>query len=131
MNKFLKVNIVPSRSPSFLSSQISSCPRLYSNSTCCPGLELNLSNSRDPHTKHSFSPQPDYTEYLITLNDQLKTFGQSNPLKTRLSNKKVGMNSKKDNYKGPVWLGYSSTAEPHLWFKHCFFTPPVSSGKGP
>ena len=42
--------------------------------------------SRDPRTKPSFSPQPDHTNYLITINYQLKAFSLLNTLKTCFSN---------------------------------------------
>ena len=90
------------------------------NNTTFAFLPYVPAYSRYP-TKSSFSPQPDHTNYLVTINNQLKTFGKSKSLKTCFSNKKVDMNSKKDNYKGPDWQGYSSTAESHLSFENCFF----------
>ena len=82
--------------------------------------------NRGPHTKPPFSLQQDKTNCLFTIYDQHKAFALLNPLKTCFSNKKVDMNSKKDGHKGPDWLGYSSTAAPHLRFQHCFsYTPSV------
>ena len=64
-----------------------------------------------------FTPSLDYTIYLVRVNDRLKILANANPIKTAFSNKSVGYNSGKNNYKPTSWQGFGSTAEPHLQFK--------------
>ena len=81
--------------------------------------------------KPSSSPQQDYTNYLITINDQLKAFGLLNPLKTCFSNKKLVWIQRKMFIKAQTGSG---TAQLRLltWGSNiALLTPPVSSGRDP
>ena len=75
--------------------------------------------SCDPRMKPVFDPQPDYTQYLVKLNDKIKFFADANPLQACFDHKRVGYNSKLNLYKGSHWLNYSSTAEPNFRFHSC------------
>ena len=76
--------------------------------------------SKDPKTKIPTLPSPNHTDYLVTLNNRLQVLASANPIKQAFSNKVVGYNHDKDNYKPSSWQGYNSTAPPHLRFSCCF-----------
>ena len=76
--------------------------------------------SCDPNVK------PTYTDYIVNIIDQFKTFGSLNPLGSCFSDKRVGMSANQKKYKGRDWQGFSSTAELNLRLNKCFtHTPSV------
>ena len=79
-----------------------------------------LAYSKDPRTKNTFIPEPDNTDYLVKLYNQIKMFALRNPLKVCFNQRKIGYNAKADRYKGSDWLNYRSTVDSHLSFKFCF-----------
>ena len=59
--------------------------------------------SKDPKCKTLTSPNPDLTEFLIAVNNKIKELASTNPIKQAFSNKSVGYNSGKTNYKATSW----------------------------
>ena len=47
--------------------------------------------SKDPKAiKDSFTPEPDQTPYIFSVNDKIKAFAQLNPIKICFNHKNVG-----------------------------------------
>ena len=69
--------------------------------------------SHDPNVRPTFLPFPDHTDYLVKIKDKLKIFGSNNALPSCFSNKRVGMNAKRNNYKGQDWQGFTSMTDPN------------------
>ena len=84
--------------------------------------------SRDLNVKPTYFPGPDLSDYIVSLNNQIKIFGQLNSLGTCFSNRCVDLSSNRKNVKGQDWQGFSSTAKPNLIFKYCYtYTQNVDS----
>ena len=75
--------------------------------------------SKDPKCKLPTLPYPNHTDYLVMLNEQQRVLASANLIKQAFSNKVVGYNYEKNNYKSSSWQGYNSTAPPHLRFSCC------------
>ena len=75
--------------------------------------------SKDPKTKLHIEPAQNHTNFLVSLNNFLQILAGANPIRQAFSNKLVGYNHERDNYKPTSWLGYNSTAPPHLRFSCC------------
>ena len=76
--------------------------------------------SKDPKCKTPTSPNPDLTDFLIAVNNKIQELASANPIKQAFSNKSVGYNSGKTNYKATSWRGYKSNAPEALRFACCY-----------
>ena len=76
--------------------------------------------SKDPKCKFPTLPNPDHTDYLVTLNNRIQTLATANPIRQAFSNKVVGYNHDKTNYKPSSWQGFNSIAPTELRFSCCF-----------
>ncbi len=52
-------------------------------------------HSRDPQVKPTYYPTPDFSAYLTILNNQIKHFGDINPIGKCFSNKRFCLSSNK------------------------------------
>ena len=75
--------------------------------------------SKDPKTKARNVPQVDYTQFLVSLNNFFQILASANTIQQAFSNELVGYNHERNNYKPTSWVGYNSTAPPHLRFSCC------------
>ena len=73
-----------------------------------------------PKCQTKTSPNPDLTDYLMTINHRIKDLATGNPIGQDFANKSVGYNHSKSNYKSTSWLGYNSVAPEPLRFAACY-----------
>ena len=77
--------------------------------------------SKDPKCKANTVPTTDHTNYLVIVNNRIQALATGNPIGQAFSNKTVGYNHNKTNYKPSSWRGYSTTA-PEAHRISCCFT---------
>ena len=76
--------------------------------------------SKDPKCKLKTRPDPDHTDYLIKINNRIHSLASANPIRQAFSNKVVGYNHDKTNYKPSSWQGYNSIAPEELRLVSCY-----------
>ena len=76
--------------------------------------------SKDPKCKVNTVPTPDHTNYLVMINNRIQALATGNPIGQAFSNKTVGYNHCKNNYKPSSWRDYNTTAPEALRFSCCF-----------
>ena len=76
--------------------------------------------STDPKCKLKNRPVPDNTDYLIEVNNKIHALASANPIRQAFSNKVVGYNHNKTNYKPTSWQGYNSIAPEELRLVSCY-----------
>ena len=74
----------------------------------------------NPNVKPTYFPDPDFSDYVGNITNQIKIFGSLNPLGSCFLNRRVRLSSNRKKIKGQNWQGFSSTAKPSLRFQNCF-----------